>query len=85
LADGWRAYIPVRPQAEEDLTAALDAVRKHGLPLWDAMLWATVQRVGVSHLFSEDFQDGRQLGGVRFVNPFNPANDALIDRILPSP
>ena len=27
--------------------------------------------------------DGRTLGGVTFVNPFAPANDALVDRILP--
>jgi predicted nucleic acid-binding protein len=68
---------------ELDLTMALDAVRDHKLSFWDAMLWATAARAGVTHLFSEDFQDGRVLGPVRFVNPFAARNDALIDTLLP--
>jgi predicted nucleic acid-binding protein len=67
----------------DDLAAALSAVRDHQLGFWDALLWATANRVGVRYLFTEDLQDGRVLDGVRFVNPFNPKNDALIDRILP--
>ena len=52
---------------------------------WDAMLWATVQQAGCQLLLSEDFQDGRKLGQVTFVNPFEPANQALLDRALPPP
>ncbi|MEJ0071427.1 MAG: hypothetical protein WDO24_24820 [Pseudomonadota bacterium] len=37
-----------------------------------------------ANLISEDFQDGRTLDGVRFVNPFNPTNDELVDTILPA-
>jgi hypothetical protein len=35
------------------------------------------------HLLTEDLQDGFELAGVRFVNPFKAANDRLIDEILP--
>jgi len=58
-------------------------VKKHRLAFWDAMLWAAAQRPGVRHLLTEDLQDGFELGGVRFVNPFEPANDRLVDEILP--
>jgi predicted nucleic acid-binding protein len=73
----------IHPSLEEDLIPALDAVRDHKLAFWDALLWATARRVGVRTLFSEDLQDGRMLDGVRFVNPFDPRNDALVDKALP--
>jgi predicted nucleic acid-binding protein len=47
------------------------------------MLWATADRVGVRYLLTEDFQDGRVLGGVTFVNPFEGGNEALFAKILP--
>ncbi len=82
--DAWRSAFPVQGAAAEDLAAALDAVQRHHLQFWDAMLWATARRVGVRYLLTEDFQDGRLLEGVRFVNPFNPANDELVDTVLPA-
>jgi len=83
IVDGWRAVLPVRAAAEEDLADALVAVKRHRLAFWDAMLWATARRVGVGYLITEDLQDGITLDGVKFVNPFNAANDELIERILP--
>jgi len=35
-----------------------------------------------SLLLAEDLQDGFELAGVRFVNPFDAANNRLIDEIL---
>ena len=81
--DSWRAVLPVQAAEEGDLAAALDAVKTHRLAFWDAMLWASAQRAGVRHLFTEDMQDGFVLKGVRFVNPFKRANDRLVDEILP--
>jgi predicted nucleic acid-binding protein len=69
--------------SDDDLSAALDAVKKHRLAFWDAMLWGAAQRAGVRHLLAEDLQDGFELAGVRFVNPFEAANNLLIDEILP--
>ena len=37
----------------------------------------------VRHLLTEDLQDGFELAGVQFVNPFEAANSRLIDEILP--
>jgi predicted nucleic acid-binding protein len=81
--DAWRAVLPVQAAEDDDLAAALDAVKMHRLGFWDAMLWASAQRAGVRHLLTEDLQDGFVLQGVRFVNPFKRANDRLIDQILP--
>jgi predicted nucleic acid-binding protein len=81
--DAWRAVLPVQAADDNDLTAALDAVKMHRLAFWDAMLWASAQRAGVRHLLTEDLQDGFVLQGVMFVNPFERANDQLVDEILP--
>jgi predicted nucleic acid-binding protein len=68
------------------LPDAMQAVTRHHLPFWDAMLWATVQQAGCALLLTEDFQDRRKLGTVTFINPFDPANAELLDRALaPNP
>lgn len=83
IVAAWEAVLPVEAAQFDDLLAALDSVRAHRLPFWDAMLWATASRIGVRQMLTEDFQDGLQLGRVKFVNPFKSANDALVDAILP--
>ncbi|MBM3813027.1 MAG: PIN domain-containing protein [Acidimicrobiia bacterium] len=40
------------------------------LSYWDALILAAAQRAGCRYLLSEDFQEGRQAGGVKVVNPF---------------
>lgn len=71
LSQVWRVF---------DLTPliALEAargVRDHRLSYFDAQLWATARLNQVSLLLSEDFQDGRLLEGVRFLNPLAPGFD----------
>ena len=81
--EAWLAVLPVQSADDSDLVLALEAVHAHRLPFWDAMLWASAQRGGVSHMLSEDFQDGFELQDVTFINPFNPENNQLIDKLLP--
>jgi predicted nucleic acid-binding protein len=80
--EAWRAVFPVQKAEVEDLSAALDAIRSHHLSFWDAMLWATARRAGVRYLLTEDLQDGFDLDGVCFINPFTAKNDDLLDTIL---
>ncbi len=47
-------------------------VRDHHLSYYDAQIWAAARLNQVPLVFSEDFQDGNVLEGVRFVNPFTP-------------
>lgn len=78
----WRGAVPLCGATAQALDDAIEAHRRHRLAFWDAMLWATVQQAGCSLLLTENFQDGRRLGAVTFVDPFAPANAALLDRAL---
>lgn len=73
----YQRLFPIIAAVPEDLNVALQVQREHGLQFWDAMLWATARRAGCKLLLSEDFQDGRELGGVRFVNPFRLTTQEL--------
>jgi len=83
--EAWLAVLPVQAADDGDLLTALDAVRAHRLAFWDAMLWASAQRAGVSHMLTEDMQDGFTLQDVTFINPFRRENNPLIDKLLPRP
>jgi predicted nucleic acid-binding protein len=82
--DRLRAVLAVHAADERDFDRATRGDR-HGLSFWDALLWATADRIGVRYLLSEDYQDGRTLGGVTFVDPFKDENQRLMAEILPSP
>ncbi len=49
---------------------AARGMRDHSLAYYDAQIWATARLNQILVVFSEDFQDGQTLEGVRFVNPF---------------
>jgi predicted nucleic acid-binding protein len=49
---------------------ALQVVEEHSLSFWDALIWATAKVHGLPRVYSEDFQHGRTLDGVQFINPF---------------
>jgi predicted nucleic acid-binding protein len=54
----------------DDILAAIDLYRLHGFSFWDALVVQTAKQSGCSTLFSEDMQHGREIDGVRIVNPF---------------
>jgi predicted nucleic acid-binding protein len=56
-----------------DILAAIDLHRLHGFSFWDALILRSAQRAGCTILLSEDFQDGREIDGLRVVNPFRRA------------
>lgn len=49
---------------------AVRGVQAHRLSYYDAQIWASARMNQVPFVFSEDFQDGSSLDGVKFVNPF---------------
>ena len=81
--EDWMEIYEIRQADALTLREAIAASRDHHMQFWDAMLWATIKAAGCRVLLTEDLQDGRDLGGVRFVNPFDSANDAIVDLILP--
>lgn len=51
---------------------AARGVRDYQLSFWDAQIWAAARLNQIPVVFSEDFNVGATLDGVRFVNPFDP-------------
>lgn len=50
---------------------ATRGVRVHKFSYWDSQLWATARLNQTPAIFTEDFNSGSVIEGVRFVNPFN--------------
>jgi predicted nucleic acid-binding protein len=65
------------------LLAAQDLAARHRVPFWDAVIFKAAARGGATLFQSEDLQDGARLDGLRVVNPFNAANGAELDCLLP--
>jgi predicted nucleic acid-binding protein len=66
----WMSIYPVFPVTDSIVLEAARGVRDHNLSYFDAQLWAAARLNQIPVIFSEDFQDGQTLEGVRIVNPF---------------
>jgi predicted nucleic acid-binding protein len=63
--------VPVTPELTfTTLTVAL----AHGLSFWDGLIWAAARQHRVAIIYTEDFQNDREVEGVRFVDPFRVAS-----------
>jgi predicted nucleic acid-binding protein len=69
-AEQFTRMMPVFDLTPLIVLDAARGARDHGLPYYDAQIWASARLNQVTVIFSEDFSDGRMLEGVRFVNPF---------------
>lgn len=77
------ALTRVEPLTPDLFTDALDAVGRHGMPLWDAQIFVVAKSNHAAVVLSEDFQHRRVIEGVTFLNPF--AADFDIAEVLPPP
>lgn len=68
--DYFLRTFPVFPITPTVVREAIRAVRSYSLSYYDAQIWACAHLHQIPWVFSEDFQDGLVLEGVRFVNPF---------------
>jgi predicted nucleic acid-binding protein len=66
----WMRAFPVYDVTEQIVLEAGRGARDHNLPYYDAQIWAAARLNQLAAVFSEDFQDGLILEGVRFANPF---------------
>ncbi len=66
----------------EVLDAALDLASEHGVQIFDAVILAAAAHGGCDLLLSEDFQDGFAWRGVVVTNPFGPAPDRRLARVM---
>ena len=63
---------PVIPLTDSIVLEAARGCRDYHLAYYDAQIWAAARLNQITVIFSEDFQDGQMLEGVRFINPFAP-------------
>ncbi len=63
-------HFEIYPLTPLTIIEAGRGVRDHRLAYYDAQIWATAHLNQIPVLFSEDFNDGETLEGVRFINPF---------------
>jgi predicted nucleic acid-binding protein len=61
---------PVVPASSALILEACGTAGRHRVSFWDALIWAAADAAGAPYVLSEDFQHGRTIGGVRFINPF---------------
>ena len=53
------------------IRAGLDLHQTRSVSFYDAIVLASAETAGCSALFSEDFNAGEMVGGVRVINPFS--------------
>lgn len=53
---------------------AARGVRDYQFSFWDAQIWATAKLNQIAVVYSEDFNVGAAIEGVRFINPFDSLN-----------
>lgn len=70
IVDEVRQSARVVPLTPDLTLKALTSGLGHGLSFWDGLIWAAAHLHRVSIIYTEDFQHGRDVEGVRFVNPF---------------
>ena len=81
-AERYARIFPLMPTPANLLFSAFDRANRVKLQFWDALIVTVCLANGVTHLLSEDMQDGQNIDGLTIVNPFNPDNHATIDRLL---
>ncbi len=59
----------VRLEAE-DVILAIDLHRLNRVSFWDALVLHAARKAGAALIYTEDFQHGAIIGGVRIENPF---------------
>lgn len=66
----FRNIFPIHLVTPSMVADAARGVRDHQMSFYDAQIWSCARFNQIPLIFSEDFQDGQILEGIRFVNPF---------------
>jgi predicted nucleic acid-binding protein len=79
---GWTGRADIVVSSETTLSAALELAADHGLRIFDALILAAAVEARCDLLLTEDLQDGFAWRGVVVSNPFGPAPDRRLARLL---
>lgn len=67
IRDRFPDIVPITAEIH---ASAVTLARGQGFAFYDALIVAAALEAGCDTLLSEDLQDGRDLGGLKIVNPF---------------
>lgn len=81
-AGRWAVLFPTIPTSAEHIIAGGRIADHHRLQFWDCVIWQAARSSQAGYFFSEDMQDGLSIDGMTIVNPFNPANEVLVEELL---
>ncbi len=76
-----RLFIMV-PTPKSLLLPSFDRSVRYQLQYWDALIVSVCLENKVTHLLSEDLQDGQIIDGLTVLNPFAESNKSTIDRLF---
>ncbi len=82
LVEDWLLQFRVAAAEAAELSADLKQVIRHRLGFWDALLLETVRTAGCRVLLSEDFQNGRDYGGVLVLDPLRKPRPKQLESLL---
>ncbi|MCZ7659087.1 MAG: PIN domain-containing protein [Xanthobacteraceae bacterium] len=69
LMRSWLRF-RIQEMTVDVMLGALEITAAHGLSYWDAAIVSAARALGCRELLSEDMAHGRQIDGVRIVDPF---------------
>ncbi len=72
----FAAQWPVLPITDMVVLLAARATQQYQLHFWDAQIWAAARLHGITLVYSEDFNPGAVIEGVRFENPLAELSNA---------
>lgn len=71
VLDGIRSLCgPVKPMTVATHETALKIATRYGYRIYDALILASALEAGCDVLYSEDMQNGQNIGGLTIRNPF---------------
>ena len=80
--ESWQKVYTTLPTQVSDLTRAFDLATRYRLQYWDALILTVVRAAGVTLFFSEDMQDGLNIGTLKIRNPFAEHNRSVVEPFM---
>ena len=69
IVQSFKAW-PLHCITPDNIIEASEFEEKNKFSFWDSLIVVAAQKIGANIIYSEDMQDGRQLGNLTIINPF---------------
>ena len=81
-AEHYRRVFMTPATTPSALGRAARLTSRYNIQFWDAVVCAASLEEEARVLMTEDMQDGETIGGLRLINPFDPANTDAINALF---